>query len=245
MSDELPPLNDALTDAELDAVVGGGADSTTHWGCGLLKTLGDSTHSGQSPGHLNSAGTKRCDGRIGYTLAPENACPHPDTPILVSATGETRRAGDLGVGDWIFTRHQHRDEWAQYQVAQAEPRQQPCARVDFESGRTVVVSMSHRFLMAPPAEVHTPTYAGEVPAAGYVDGSHDIFGVALLDAPRVDRWIRVSALTVGTAIKGWQTVDLVAGINDIGMGPVVRFEITDAHTYVADGLLSHNSPFKA
>ena len=158
----------------------------------------------------------------------------------MSAAGETRRAGDLGVGDWIYTRHQHRDDWAKNQVAQAEPRQQPCARVTFERSRTVVVSMSHRFLMAPPAAVHTPVAYGEVSAAGYVDGSHDMVGLALLDAPPVDRWVRVSALTAGTAIQGHGIVDIVAGITDIGIGPVVQLEIDDAHTYVANGLLSHN-----
>lgn len=160
--------------------------------------------------------------------------------MLVSGIGDTRRAGDLGVGDWIYTRHQHRDEWGRYQVAQAEPRQQPCARVAFVSGRIIVVSMSHRFLMAPPAEVHAPVYSGEVPAAGYINGSRDIVGLALLDAPRVDRWVRVSALLVGTAIQGWDSIDHVASITHIGMGPVVQLEITDAHTYVADGLLSHD-----
>ena len=243
MADELPPNDAALSNAELDAVVGGYTDTATNYSCGVPKTNPSTSHSGQAPGHLKpGSSTDVCNGTSGYENA--NACPHPNTPILVSAGGETRRAGDLVVGDWIYTRHQHRDEWAQYQVAQAEPRQQPCARVAFESGRTIVVSMSHRFLMAPPAEVHTPAYSGEVPAAGYVDGSRDIVGLAVLDAPRVDRWIRVSALTVGTAIQGWDTIDIVAGITDIGFGPVVRLEIPDAHTYVADGMLSHNPMMK-
>lgn len=46
-------------------------------------------------------------------------------------------------------------------------------------------------------------------------------------------------MTVGAAIQGWDTIDIVAGITHIGMGPVVQLEIDDAHTYVANGLLSH------
>jgi len=232
MSDELPP-NDvpltevSLTDAELEAVAGGNALCAKHPGAAVP--------------HFSSWG-QRCDG-FGWVTVED--CPHPDTPILVSSTGETRRAGDLEVGDWIYTRHQHRDEWAQYQVAQAEPRQQPCARVDFESGRTVVVSLSHRFLLAPAAEVHSPAAYHPAPMNGWIHISEHIAGVALLDAPHVQQWIRVSGMTVGAAIQGWDTIDVVARITPIGMGPVVRFEITDAHTYVADGLLSHNSRFKA
>lgn len=94
-----------------------------------------------------------------------------------------RRAGDLGVGDWIYTRHQHRDEWAHDRVVEAEPRQQPCARVDFESGRTVVVSRSHRFLLAPAAEVHHPAAYDPAPMNGCIHISEHIAGVALLDAP--------------------------------------------------------------
>ena len=226
MSDELPP-NDVpltevpLTDAELEAVAGGN---------GLCP------HHGVQWPHSNSSG-QVC---VGNGYYKDDGCPHPDTPILVSTAGDTRRAGDLGVGDWIYTRHQHRDEWAQYQVAQAEPRQQPCARVHFESGRTVVVSLSHRFLLAPAAEVHSPAAYDPAPMNGWIHISEHIAGVALLDAPHVQQWIRVAGMTVGAAIQGRDTVDIVAGITHIGMGPVVQLEIDDAHTYVANGLISHN-----
>ena len=230
MSDELPPnevpltevpLTEVpLTDAELEAVAGG---NELCW-----------LHGVQIP-HYNAVGVS-CRG-YGWE---DDGCPHPDTPILVSTAGDTRRAGDLGVGDWIYTRHQHRDEWAQYQVAQADSRQQPCARVDFESGRTVVVSLSHRFLLAPAAEVHSPAAYDPAPMNGWIHISEHIAGVALLDAPHVQQWIRVSGMTVGAAIQGWDTIDIVARITPIGMGPVVQLEIDDAHTYVADGLLSHN-----
>jgi hypothetical protein len=68
MSDEHSPTDQPLTDAELDAVVGGGADTATRWGCGLPKTLGDSSHSNQSARHPNAAGTYLCDGSSGYTI---------------------------------------------------------------------------------------------------------------------------------------------------------------------------------
>jgi hypothetical protein len=222
MADALPPSDEIITDAELSEVAGGAP---------LPKCP---IHSGETIPHQTY--NSQCDGKGYYQIY----CPHPDTPILVSSTGETRHAGDLEVGDWIYTRHQHRDEWAQYQVAQAEPRQQPCARVDFESGRTVVVSLSHRFLLAPAAEVHSPAAYDPAPMNGWIHISEHIAGVALLDAPHVQQWIRVSGMAVGTAIQGWDTIDIVARITPIGMGPVVQLEVDDAHTYVAGGLLSHN-----
>ena len=66
MSDEHED-NARLTDSELDAVVGGAPDTETHYGCGLAKTLGDNSHSGQSPGHKFGVGgaPKVCYGK-GY-----------------------------------------------------------------------------------------------------------------------------------------------------------------------------------
>ena len=50
MSDE-HAIDAPLTDAELDQVAGGGADTATHWGCGLSRTQGDASHSNQIKGH--------------------------------------------------------------------------------------------------------------------------------------------------------------------------------------------------
>ncbi len=66
MSDALRPNDDSLTDAELDAVAGGGTDTATHWGCGLPIGLGDSTHSGQSRYHFSPDRTGKCNGTTGY-----------------------------------------------------------------------------------------------------------------------------------------------------------------------------------
>ena len=62
MLNEHSPHDDGLTDADLDAVVGGAGE---RYSCGLLKSKGDSSHDGKSPGHFEDAANK-CNGTSGY-----------------------------------------------------------------------------------------------------------------------------------------------------------------------------------
>lgn len=54
------------------------------------------------------------------------------------------------------------------------------------------------------------------------------------------KWCHVFELPTDAEIQGIKENKIVQSITPIGPGPVVRFEVADAHTYIAAGLVSHN-----
>lgn len=140
------------------------------------------------------------------TLAGRNrgggGCPTPDMKILL---GDDRwvNAGDLKVGDYIFTVHENTGKWDTYRVSYFEIVNQPILSISV-AGKIIKVSESHKFLVE--------------------DG----------------RYVTVSDIQIGDRI---QTVDGLAILEykeRIGEGPVVKIEVEEAHTYVVEGLISHN-----
>ena len=55
-----------------------------------------------------------------------------------------------------------------------------------------------------------------------------------------DEWKEVQQMEVGESIKTQHGSKTLASITSLGDGPVVKMTVTDAHTYIADGLVSHN-----
>jgi hypothetical protein len=55
-----------------------------------------------------------------------------------------------------------------------------------------------------------------------------------------DTWNNAINVSVGTLLKGIDGNKKVTNITSIGVGPVVKFEIEDAHTYISAGIISHN-----
>jgi len=53
-------------------------------------------------------------------------------------------------------------------------------------------------------------------------------------------WLQSYKLIVGNVIKGVDINKTIKSIDKIGIGLVVKFEINEAHTYIAAGLISHN-----
>lgn len=53
-------------------------------------------------------------------------------------------------------------------------------------------------------------------------------------------WKQVFEIRADDCIKGIDTDKRVSSLRSIGSGPAVKITIDDAHTYVADGLISHN-----
>lgn len=60
-----------------------------------------------------------------------------------------------------------------------------------------------------------------------------------------DIWNSAFNLLAGESIKAIDGVKTIANITSVGIGPVVKFEIEDAHTYISAGLLSHNTKLEA
>ena len=73
-----------------------------------------------------------------------NLCPTPDMPILI-APNTWVMAGDLKVGDYVYTKHEHTGEWGSYQVTLANPATNIVSQTVI-GGKTIKVSSNHKFL---------------------------------------------------------------------------------------------------
>jgi hypothetical protein len=73
-----------------------------------------------------------------------SGCPVPKMNILINPN-ESVKAGDLKIGDEVYTRHQDTFEWGTYKVTSAERYIQPTVKVVIDEFQ-VEVSASHKFL---------------------------------------------------------------------------------------------------
>jgi hypothetical protein len=73
-----------------------------------------------------------------------NLCPTPDMPILI-APNTWVMAGDLKVGDYVYTKHEHTGEWGSYQVTLTNPATNIVSQTVI-GGKTLKVSSNHKFL---------------------------------------------------------------------------------------------------
>ena len=74
-------------------------------------------------------------------------CPDPATPIIVSETGYTCLAGNLAVGDTVWTRHETTGVFDNYPITFVEIIEQPRVSIQFDNGTDMIVSDTHKFLM--------------------------------------------------------------------------------------------------
>lgn len=137
-------------------------------------------------------------------------CPDPDTMIFMPDFLWVR-AGDLNVGDSILTIHEHTRDPGTFKILEAERMIQPKVEIEFADGKKLKVSSTHRFLMSD------------------------------------DTWKKVCDISIGECVMGMNhdvIYDLsskeIVSITDIGDGEVIKFEIDQAHTYITEGLVSHN-----
>jgi hypothetical protein len=150
------------------------------------------------------------------TLVPINdvsyggGCPDPDT-LIFCEDSHWVRAGDLNVGDKVITIHEHSREPGTFKILEAERMIQPKVEIEFANGKKLKVSSTHKFLMSD------------------------------------DSWKKVCDISVGESVMGMNydvIYDLsskeIVSITDIGDGEVIKFEIDQAHTYITEGLISHN-----
>jgi hypothetical protein len=130
-------------------------------------------------------------------------CPDPEVPIML-ADHSTKPAGQIQVGDLLYTIHEHTLEFGIFPVTAIEIEEQPMVMITFTDGTTLNVSRSHKFLMA----------SGQ--------------------------WQQVFELGQGSIVKGLEVDKTVDTIVVRGLAPAVKLTVADAHTYIADGLISHN-----
>ena len=71
-------------------------------------------------------------------------CPTPDMPILI-APNTWVTAGELNVGDYVYTKHETTGDWGSYQVSHINPGTNIVSRTVI-GGQEIKVSRNHRFL---------------------------------------------------------------------------------------------------
>ena len=71
-------------------------------------------------------------------------CPTPDMPILI-APNTWVTAGELKVGDYVYTKHETTGDWGSYQVSHINPGANTVSRTVI-GGQVIKVSHNHRFL---------------------------------------------------------------------------------------------------
>ena len=71
-------------------------------------------------------------------------CPTPDMPILI-APNTWVTAGELKVGDYVYTKHETTGDWGSYQVSHINPGANTVSRTVI-GGQEIKVSHNHRFL---------------------------------------------------------------------------------------------------
>ena len=128
-------------------------------------------------------------------------CPTPDMLIMVD--GGWIKAGDLNVGDLVYTKHETTNEWNNYTIESMEIQNQP--RVKLIIGdKELKVSNSHKFL----------TEFGE--------------------------YSSIEDINLGDKLQTINGLEELISKENIGVGEVIKFEINDAHTYIVEGVISHN-----
>jgi len=139
-------------------------------------------------------------GRTRYDRANDHGgCPDPSMLIHLVG-GERKLAGDLKVGDLIYTQHEHSLEWGEYAISYVEvlPNTEKLKLI-FEDN-TFICSTTHEF---------------------YVEGKE---------------WIKIKDMEIGDVVSGNKLI----AIEEETPGDVVKITVNEAHTYIVNGLLSHN-----
>jgi hypothetical protein len=128
-------------------------------------------------------------------------CPTPD--MLMMIDGGWIKAGDLNVGDMVYTQHELTKEWGNYRIDSMSFEIQPVLNVMI-GDKKLKVSDSHKFLIE----------NGE--------------------------YVSISDINIGNTIQTIDGLKELISKENIGNNEVVRFEIEEAHTYVVEGMISHN-----
>ena len=129
---------------------GGGPTCFIHYGDGSGWWQGVDCNGNPVSGYANYYENLGCLQRVDYggfnngEQCLADPCPTPDMPILISPNTWVM-AGDLKVGDYVYTKHETTGEWGSYQVTQANPSSNIVSKVVI-SGKTIKVSTNHRFL---------------------------------------------------------------------------------------------------
>jgi hypothetical protein len=91
---------------------------------------------GTCPGTGNVCNNQSCGG-----------CPSPSVPLLMGDM-TTKPAGDIQVGDFLYTMHEITKEFGKFMVTAKTIHEQPMVNIFFTDDTTLSVSRTHKFLMS-------------------------------------------------------------------------------------------------
>lgn len=138
-----------------------------------------------------------------YSYAGTPSCPTPEM-LIYMGENEWKTAGELVIGDLVYTQHQHTNEWGYYEVTYVKRAIEKNIISTFIGDKEIKVSDLHRFL----------TPSGE--------------------------YLHIKDLSVGDLVETLDGPMEITSKKDLGSMEVVKIEVNDAHTYVLEGVISHN-----
>ncbi|WP_041450460.1 phage tail protein [Anaeromyxobacter dehalogenans] len=160
------------------------------------------TAGGAMTAGLYSLGGSTGSGGGGDSSGDPIGCPVPETPVRLW-DGRLKPAGQVEVGDLLWSFSEERGAYDAFPVVFTGRGELDLYRLDTEDGRSLRVSVGHRFM--------TPS-----------------------------GWRLVQDLKPGERVLG-QPDGVVADVGPDGRGETCRITVRDAHTYLTEGLLSHNA----
>ena len=178
-------------------------------------------------------------GRRGGGRGIPNSCPDPNMLILM-ADGSQKKAGDLKVGDLVKTYDEKDLEKAKKLVRNKS--------LVLSTGGSEKLSEFREQLENSYAKASLGEYKVE-----FVDIVKDVEKIKLtFEGSEIicslthkfyvnDSWKEAQDMVIGDEVSDKKLV----AIEDVEDGDVVHITIEDAHTYICEGLLSHNKRFRA
>ena len=165
----------------------------------------NSTQSGGQGTLISPAFTKGSEDIYVFVscLAGTPSCPTPEMLIYIGEN-EWKPAGELVIGDLVYTQHQHTNEWGYYEVTFVKRAIEKNIISTFIGDKEIKVSDLHRFL----------TPSGE--------------------------YLHIKDLSVGDLVETLDGPMEITSKKDLGSMEVIKIEVNDAHTYVLEGVISHN-----
>lgn len=131
-----------------------GAKYTGKWFDPITKDIGNNYYVRITKSVINSVGSTTSSGETDWTPlssmismfagATTYRCVDPNTVILIDETGTTKLAGELVVGEHVYTMHEYTKSWGYYTITNHELITQPKLQLTFIDNTTLIASESHK-----------------------------------------------------------------------------------------------------
>lgn len=124
------------------------------WFDPITKDIGNNYYVKITRNVINSVGATTSGGEIDWTplssmisiyaAATTYRCVDPNTLILIDETGTTKPAGELVIGEHVYTMHEYTKSWGYYTITNHELVTQPRIQLTFIDNTTLIASESHK-----------------------------------------------------------------------------------------------------